>query len=104
HHVVGAELDPVERPLDRRPRRAEITLSPAKLAQERSVQADALRLGRAGDRTLTLIQGLLGQLLVAPPQRQLSLPQKMKQPHAAGLLARAGVERLTRSGPVPEVE
>ena len=49
HHVVGAQLEPVERVLDRRPRPGQVVLAAQQLRQQRAEPADPLRLGRARD-------------------------------------------------------
>jgi hypothetical protein len=65
HHVVGTELEPVQRLVDGLPGAVEVAAAAAQLAQQRAVHADPLRLGADRHQPLGLGQSGLGVIIVA---------------------------------------
>jgi len=70
-HVLGAELQPVQRVVDRRARGLEVAATTLELRAQRSERADPLRLARVGSDVVGLIEQLAGALMVAPAEREL---------------------------------
>ena len=76
HHVVGAQLEPVECLGDRLARRRQLTPAPPELTEHRPEHPDPLRLRADGHQRPGIGQPALGELLVADAEREIGIPQQ----------------------------